>query len=721
MPLQPRWAKPARKTLTYPISPEEKNNMKSAVVLNFLTNPLTDTLTSLAMSVIEMYLLDNASSPLRKALVDSKLGEALTSSGYGDFQHDTFFTVGLKGINPKSSSGIEKLIMTTCNEEAQKGFDKTKIGAAFHKLFLESKEIQSSYPLTIMDRVYDYWLYDADPLTMLKINEHLDKLRKLVDTKKDFLEKILIEQIVNNRHYCVISFVPDEKYHAKIDMKFELDMRKLKSKMSKETLLKITNDAKKLKELQSKPNSQEALNTLPRLSLSKIDKKGLNYGVEIKDIQNSKLIISDVYSNGISYLNLAFNVSALPENLFNSMALFKSIFLKMGTQKHTYSQMAELEASYTGGIASGLISDGNFNDMTAYNPCVTVYAKCLDENFDRMLSILNESITQCEFSNEKRLKELILQKRTSLKSSILSAGSSHAVMYASRFLTENIYLSEITNGISHLRFLNKLADSFETEKVSLIENLYKIKNLLLHSNSLTTSFVGNTSFETTLQKWLPDISPPQTNNDIHRAFKLSTHSTSHPCAIAMPSSVSYNSAVLSTVESSHSHAPAIFLLAHYLTYNYLWDEIRVKRGSYGAHSSYSMLNGSFAFSTYRDPCIKESYDTFRKALELATSKKIGHEQLELAIIGSLKKIDRPIRPEEAVATSLNRYIRNITSELRENFRNSLLNLTPYKVLEAANSLLKNADKNLCICSISGRKQLDKANTEMNPKFIIETI
>lgn len=720
MPPQPRWSKPARKSIPFPISHDEKIDMKSAMVINFLTNALTETITSLAMSVIEMYLLDNASSPLRKALMDSKLGEALTSSGYGDFQHDTFFTVGLKGINPKSASQIEHIIISTCKEEALKGFDKTKIEAAFHKLFLDSKEIHSSYPLTIMDRVYDYWLYDADPLAMLKINEHLDTLKNLVDTQEHYLENILTEQIVNNKHYCVMTFMPDKTYHAKLDKKFELDMKELKSKMSKETLLKIKAEAKELEELQSKPNSPEALKTLPRLSLSKIDKKGINYGVEVKKLPNSTLLTSDVFSNEMSYLSLAFDVSALPEELFDSMALFKSIFLKMGTQNHSYTQMAELEASYTGGIASSLISDGNFNDMEAYKPCVTVHSKCLDENFDRMLSILNEGITQCEFSNERRLKELILQKRTNLKSSILSSGSSYAISYASRFLGENMYLSEATNGISHLRYLNKIADNFESEKASIIENLYKIKNLLLASKNTSVSFVGNKTFDTALTQWLSDLTNFETHKNKH-TFKLNPLLRAVPCAVSVPSSVSYNCAIFKTVEASHVHAPAIFLLSHYLTYNYLWDEIRVKRGSYGASSSYSMLNGTFAFSTYRDPCIMESYDTFKKAIELVSSKKIEHDQLELAIIGSLKKLDKPIRPEDAVNISLNRYERNITDKLRYDFRTSLLNLTPEKIKDAADSVLKNSYKKVCSCTISGKKHLDKANAEMSPKLVIEAL
>jgi len=206
-----------------------------------------------------------------------------------------------------------------------------------------------------------------------------------------------------------------------------------------------------------------------------------------------------------------------------------------------------------------------------------------------------------------------------------------------------------------------------------------------------------------LDSWIPSLS---TKEKIHNAvFKLPS-TQSKPKAIVMPSSVSFNSAVLRAVEASHPHAPAIFLLSHYLTFNYLWEEIRVKRGSYGASAAYSMLNGTLAFSTYRDPCIKESYDTFKKTLEFIRSKHFDNKELELAIIGSLKRIDKPVRPEDGVSLSLNRQLRNSTEKLRAKFRSDLLSLNETKIKTAAETILKDADSKFACCTISGKKQLE---------------
>ena len=188
---EPKWKSSIKKIIPYPFSENDDSEKKAAVTVNFLANNLTDTISSLSMSVLENYMLDNSSSPLRKALIDSKLGEALTSSGYADYQRDTYFTAGLKGTKQKNTDQILKLIIDTCNKIIKEGIDKEKLESSFHKIEFHAKEIQSSYPLVLMDRIYNYWLYGADPLCLLKLNDHLKKLREVCKNDSRYFEKII--------------------------------------------------------------------------------------------------------------------------------------------------------------------------------------------------------------------------------------------------------------------------------------------------------------------------------------------------------------------------------------------------------------------------------------------------------------------------------------------------------------------------------------------------
>lgn len=715
---QKRWTAPVVKTIRYPVERGENTKKKSAVTINFLANSLNDTLTSLAMSVLELYLLDNSSSPLRKALMDSQYGEALTNSGYADYQRDTFFTVGLKNIDRKNVAKIIELVLAVCKKEADQGLDQYRLNCVFNRLTLDALEIQSSYPLVIMDRIYDYWIYDSDPLCMLQLNHHIEKLKKLTESKPGFFEKLLLKYIVNNNHYSVLTFIPDTEYHKKMDKEQETRLKKIKNIFSKAELIKIKKESEYLAVFQGQPNSLEALATLPKLSLSKIEKNITTLNQEFVHEKNNTLIFPDLFSNGINYLNLALDLKNIPADLLDFIPIFKTVFLKMGTTRYSYTEMAEREAFYTGGISSSLSSDGSFNDYKASCPYLTIFSKSLGGNLENMLHLVFERLHECDFSDTKRLKEIILQSRTALRGGIVSAGSSYAISFAAQGISKNLWLSEKFGGITHIRFLNNLADNFKKSQELIINKLSLIKNHILKNSALSLSFIGDDSQKKIIKTWSQKVvSCVQPVSDVKEEHFSKSILRS---GIVVPAAVAYNAGVFETIASSDENAPALMLIGSFLTYNYLWEEVRVKRGAYGASANYSSLNGVFGFSTYRDPCIKESLETFNgslSALESLASKK----QLEQAIIGTLKKLDKPIRPEDAVSLSLSRHIRNITDDYRRKFRALLLELTPEKIKHAANTILNPRMKELSICSISGKKQLEKANTELERPLKIESL
>ncbi len=716
---QKRWTAPVCKTIRYPLESGENTKKKAAVTINFLANSLNDTLTSLAMSVLELYLLDNSSSPLRKALMDSQYGEALTGSGYADFQRDTFFTIGLKNIDEKNVDKIVELVLSVCKKEADQGLDQNRLDCVFNRLTLDAMEIQSSYPLVLMDRIYDYWIYDSDPLCMMQLNQHIEKLKKLVKSKSGFFENLLLKYIINNKHYSALTFIPDTDYHKKMDKEQEEKLEKTKNTFSKTELIKIKKDSQHLEAFQEQPNSHEALKTLPKLSLSKIEKNITMVKREFVHEKNRTLIFNDLFSNGINYLNMALDLKTIPADLLDFLPVFKSVFLKMGTTRYSYTEMAEREAFYTGGISSSLSSEGNFDGYKAYCPYLIMFSKSLGCNLENMLQIMLERLHECDFSDVKRLKEVILQRRTALRGSIVSAGSSYAISFAAQGISENLWLSEKFGGVTHIRFLNNLADNFKENQDLIITKLNLIRNYILENSTLSLSFIGDDCQKKIITDWSQKvISSSKPVFDIKREHFSKNILRS---GIVVPAAVAYNAGIFETISSSDESASALLLIGNFLTYNYLWEEIRVKRGAYGAHANYSSLNGVFGFSTYRDPCIKESFETFKKALQFLEKGLTSKETLEQAIIGTLKNLDKPIRPEDAVGLSLSRHIRNITDDHRRKFRTSLLDLTPKKIKHAACTVLEPRMKELSICSISGKKQLEKANAELKEPLKIERL
>lgn len=707
---QPRWTSPRHKTVPYPVGKQEALKGKAAVTVNYLSCKLTDTIRSLAMAVLESYLLDNAASPLRKALEDSKLGESLTRSGYADYVRDTYFTVGMKGSEPENADKIVALINQVCRKLAEDGLERDKLETVFHKVEFSAKEIGSSFPLTLMDRVFNYWLNDADPLCLLKLDEHLDTLRRLHETQPRFFEKILMEEIVENQHYSVLTFVPDKDYFKKAKAEAKRRHAEAKAAMTETELQGVAKEAEALEAFQSEPNSPEALATLPKLSLQDVSPTPQTLDTEEQAVEGRPFYKTNVFSNGVNYLTLAVDLAGLDPELGKYLPVFCEAMTKMGAGGRDYLEMAEREASLTGALGAGVSSEGSFDAPNRFSPYLFLSTKALDRKLEGALGLLGERLLDCDFSDLKRLQDLLLQKRVHLNGGVVSSGSHYASLHAARGLNGNLALTEELGGISRIRFYNHLADHFDEVKEELVAQLRRLHAFILQKARFSASFVGDDKSAKLTRECLASLyrrlgDAPLASPDVMAP-------TPHPVrfeGLAIPTDVSFNAAVFATVEATHPLAPALYLISQQLDHGYLWDEIRVKRGAYGAKASYSTLNGVFTLSSYRDPCLLETYDVFKSIVTHAERKMdLSQDTLEQSIIGAIKHLDRPIRPGDAVELALLRFLRGISDERRTQFRQRLLAVTKEDIVKTVATILKPSQGTMSCCSIADRNKLVKA-------------
>lgn len=707
---QPRWREPRHTSLTYPVGMEDETAGKTAVVMTFLTNDVTDALSALSMNVLDYYLVGNAASPLRKALEDSKLGEALTSSGYLDWQRDTLFTIGLKGSEKERADEIVKLVHATCSKVVEDGLDKEKVEAAFHSLELSFREIKGMYPLDMMDRVYNSWIYDADPLYHLRLNEHLAELRKRFATEEGFLEAKLRELILDNPHYTVSTYTPDKEYMAKKERGEKDNLAKIKETLTDEVRNRIVREAAELDEMQSTPNSPAALATLPHLSLSDIPPEPHELNTIIETVDESTVLYTDVFANGINYLRMAFDLSGIDDDLIDYLSLYCEAFQKMGAGEDDYVRMAERQAASTGGIGAGIGTGSRIGDPDFVRPSFTLSSKAIDAKLCDMLKLVEQKVLSTDLTNKARLKDIILQGRVGRRSSIVPSGSAYAASYAARHLSRNCAVSERLNGISEIQLMDDIADHFEARHGDVVEKLERIRAFILGRGKLTTSFVGAEAQYAQLKDFLggflgklDDLGPGEENRDF--ATTLGTRE-----GIATPADVAFVARAWRTASIEQPEAAALLMLSVHLSYGYLWDNVRVKGGAYGCRAGYDSMGGIFSLSSYRDPYIKETLDVYTGLFDFITEQMdLSPAGIEQAIIGTVKTLDRPTRPGQAVGTALSRHRSGSTKKFRKDFRTRLLSLTGDDVRNVANDLLRPAFETSPISVLSSREKLTRAN------------
>ena len=708
---QPRWSQPRRKSETYPIGAEEDLAEKTAIVMTFLTNSSVDPIRTLSMNLLDHYLLANSASPLRKALIDSKLGQQLTDSGYASFQRDTFFTIGLKGSEAGRTDALVELVLSTLKSIADEGLDRDLIEAAFHQLEMSTKEIPDMYPLVLMERVYCSWLYEADPLHHLRMNEHLAEMRKRYETQSGFFETQLRELLVENPHYTVYTYTPDKAYTAGKQKAFQEHMQQVKASLSREQLQQIVTEAAELDEMQTTPNSPQALATLPRLELSDVPAEPIELNTTITDEAGAELLYTDEFANGMNYLNLTFDLRGLDEELFDFVGLYTDVIQKMGAGEYDYVEMAKREAAQTGGVDTFVVACGRVNDPTRPGPRFNVSCKALDAKLTNMLDILADRILRCDLTDTARLKDIVLQARVSRQSILVPNGWDFAFAHAQRHLTRNAALAERFGGFTQFRQLNMLADDFDGNVEKLIEQFGRIRDFIATRAGVTASFVGDTigldKIKTFLAGFKVSDHPGEAVSE--DAFDSTLNSRE---GIANPAEVAFVCRAWQVGGLDSPHAPALALLSVNLSYGYLWEQVRVRGGAYGARAQYVPVNGMFRLGSYRDPFVKETLDAYAGLFDyIENDMDLSTGVLEQAIVGTIKTLDHPIRPSQAVGTAMARHLAGETSDIRKDFRRRLLALTENDIRTAGN-FLREGYESSPICVLASREKLIEANEKL---------
>jgi len=722
---QPRWSEPVRKTYSYPAAADDKTESKSAVVLSFFANTVTDAATTLAMHVLDYYLLGNAASPLRKALIDSKLGAELTHAGYGAYQRDTVFSVGLKDTSSERTDDIVQLVFDTCRRVADEGLERAKVDAAFHRLELSSREITGMYPLNMMGRVYDSWIYDGDSLLLLEVGKHLDELKARVAADPGVLVEALKTYVVDNPHYCVMTFVPDVEYQPRREAEVVAKLARRRDELGEDELSRVRDEAAELEQRQSEPNSPEALATLPMLKRSDVSPDPDVLPTTESDVGGRPFLGTELFANGLSYAQLAIDVGGLDGDLIEYLPLYTEALRKMGAGDDDYLAMAAREAAACGGIGASISIPGHFDDPDRVQMHLVVSTRGLDEKLPEMLDVLEERLLRCDFSDMSRLADILRQGCVHRHENLVPAGNRFATLYAGRGLSRNSALSEQVGGVTQVRLFDRLCEELDDALPDVAARLRRIHAGVFRRERIHASAVAGSDSLQRVADWYGNLLDELTEANAASPAEAERSEPATPAnrvGLALPAEVAFVAQAFRAVGPTDPLAPALLVLAHALSFDYLWHEVRAKRGAYGCRASYNQGLGLFGFASYRDPCIRETLETYAAVPRVvAENLDLSEGAVEQYIIGTIKMLDRPIRPGGAVATALMRHLTGVTWEKRVEFRKRLLAVTGSELRRAADTIIAPGLATAPTCVMSSRSRLEAANTELSEVLVTEDV
>jgi hypothetical protein len=704
------------------VSPNEAAEEKAAIQLTWLTQPATEIFGVLAMHLIEDVLLGNAASPLRKALIDSRLGSELTHfSGYMDEQRDTLFGVGLKGARAQNAARVEELVLTTCRDLVTSGLGSERVERALHQLEVHTRRIGGMYPLHVLDRAFGVWPFGADPVPALEIEKDLVRLRKRIEDEPGFLEGMLDRYLVSNPHYSVLTFRPDPALPRRRAEEEAQKLETIKASKSREELERIAEEARELDRMQSAPNPPEALATLPRLSPEDVPAEGPELETESVDAGGVELLETDIFTNGLNYLTLAVDISHLSGEQLLDLPLYIDAVQKMGAGDLDYVGMAEREADHTSGVRVSARTQGRVDDPGRYRPVLLFGLEAMERKTPEALEVVADRLLRPRFDDLRRLEEVVRQGYEGRMSNLIPAGHRYAASYAGRHLSANLYARELLGGLTQIRRFRDLAGRVGTDAEAVAQRLAELHAALIRKDGLVASFAGTKEGRDRVRDWLESMAGGMPSIG-KAAVELNPPPVASAEAVEIASEVGYAARLAPVAPAADEAGPALHLLAVQLGFSYLWEEIRVKGGAYGGNAAYRGSDGAFTLSSYRDPSADRTVRVMDGVASFVQDRMdLSREAVEQAIIGTMKTLDRPIRAAEADSTALHWHLTGSGPDFRRGYRRRLLELDADAIRAAADRSLAPGLEEGATCVAAPAATLDRMDSEDTVSWVREEL
>lgn len=680
---QPAFSKMAEVKKPYPVSADESEEGKTYFSLNYSFGDASDTKLSAALDTLDYALLEAPGAPVRQAILDAGLGTDV----YGGAQtiQQPYFSITVKGSDDSKKDKLLEVVNKTLKDLAENGLDHRSLLAGINSDEFKYREADfGGFPKGLIWGlgILDSWLYDKKlPFIRLNLLPIYADLKKEIDN--NYFEGLIKKYFLENTHSSLVEIYPQAGLQKKEDDEFRRKMEEKKASMSDFELEKIIADTKHLKEYQSTPSTQEQLATIPCLSRDDLEKKARKINKEIIIKGGVPVIFTDTETNGIDYLDILFDIGNIGLDEAPGFAFGMRLLGLVNTKDYSYKDFATEVNLHLGSLSADVslfgMGNGDIDPLPGsktkdYRFFADIKTKFTYEEADSAMKLLYQMLFTSDFSDKKRIKEVLLEEKNSVEMRFMTAGHSAAAMRGFSHISKSSALSDAISGVKYLRFLQDFAGHYDEEIDDFVKTFKEELKTALSLNTMVVSTTGRSQVMDIIdryQKKAEEVLNPE--NDLPAAeIKLDKEVKNEGFKSA--SKVNFVSEVGNFKDHGLKYSGAFHILKVALSYDYLWINIRVKGGAYGCGANFRR-SGNTSFTTYRDPHLKESRDILLNTPEYIKNFKVSDRDMDKYVIGAISNLDTPLPPSIEGQRALTAVISGVSDEQRQRERDEVLNAT----------------------------------------------
>jgi presequence protease len=673
--LQGPFSEPRRLVRPFMVSGEGDTEPKGMVTVNWMLTETTDVETNVALHILTYILLGMPGSPLRKALIDSGLGEDLAGDGLGSELRQITFSTGLKGVDTEESDKVETLILDTLDRLARAGIDRKTVEAALNTIEFRLRENNTgSFPrgLSLMLRSLTTWLYGGDPLSLLAFEKPLEAV-KTKARSEGYFEGMIQELFLSNPHRTTVIMTPDKQLSEQEAAAEQERLSRARAAMAPDEVERVVENTRELKRLQGIPDPPEALAAIPTLAVTDLDRNNKFIPVSFEEEGGIRTLFHDLFTNGIAYVDVGVDLTSLPAHLLPYVPLFGRAFVELGTEKEDFVALTQRISRTTGGIYPQSFVSA-LRGAAGSAAWLFFRGKALMAQTGSLFDILNDMLLTVQWDNQPRFRQMVLEEKARVEQKIVPAGHQMVGLRLRSHFGEGHWAAEQMSGISYLFFVRKLARAVDEDWPGVLRALREMHGILVNRHAMIANV---TCDEEGWNRVAPRLGDLGSAVPARMASKVEWPSADIPLfeGMTLPSQVNYVGKGANLYDLGYRFHGSALVIARYLRNAYLWDHVRVQGGAYGAFCQLDRLSGALALVSYRDPNLLHTIAVFDRTAQFLEETTLGDDELSKAIVGAIGDLDAYMLPDAKGFASLVRYLRGDTDEARQEMREEILGTT----------------------------------------------
>lgn len=661
------------KEITYSIASDESEEDNTYLSYNKVVGTSLDRELYLAFQILDYALLSAPGAPLKKALTDAGVGKDIMGS-YDNGIYQPIFSIVSKNANVGQKEEFVRLVEDVLGGIVEKGMDKKALEAGINYYEFRYREADfGNYPKGLMYglQMMDSWLYDDErPFMHIEALDTFAFLKEQVGT--GYYEELIRKYILQNPHGAIVVVKPEKGRTARMERKLSEKLEAYKQHLTRDEREVLVERTKGLEAYQSAEDSEEDLAKIPVLKREDISR-------DIEPIINEEIklaqvpvIYHEIETNGIGYLDVLFDMSGIEEELLPYVGILQSVLGIIDTSHYGYGELFNEINVHTGGIGTSLelYSDVTNVREKAFKATFEVKAKALYGKLPVAFEMIGEILTESRLGDTKRLKEILAMLKSRLLMRFQSSGHMTAALRAMSYASPSAKLKDMTNGIEFYKKVSYLEEHWEEEKDGLVGVLEGLARRIFRPDNMMFSYTASREGLEGLEGRIQDLkSRLFVGETVHAQCII--HCEKKNEGFQTASKVQYVARAGNFIDRGMSYSGALQILKVILSYEYLWQNIRVKGGAYGCMSNFNRVGEGY-FVSYRDPHLKRTVEVYEGVVEYLQGFTVSERDMTKYIIGTMSNIDQPLTPSAKGERSMNLYMGKVSAEMIQAERREIL-------------------------------------------------